>query len=49
MNGANHRMNCATTCPFYIMGGDWGNALACINIPEEARIIGQFPALSVSG
>ncbi len=28
MNGANHRMNCATTYPFYIMGGDWGNALA---------------------
>lgn len=28
MNGANHRMECATTYPFYIMGGDWGNALA---------------------
>jgi Acetyltransferase (isoleucine patch superfamily) len=28
MNGANHRMNCASTYPFYIMGGDWGNALA---------------------
>ena len=28
MNGANHRMNCATTYPFYIMGGDWGNAIA---------------------
>lgn len=28
MNGANHRMNCVTTYPFYIMGGDWGNALA---------------------
>lgn len=23
MNGANHRMDCATTYPFYIMGGDW--------------------------
>ena len=28
MSGANHRINCATTYPFYIMGGDWGNALA---------------------
>lgn len=28
MNGANHRMNCATTYPFYIMGGDWGGAIA---------------------
>ena len=28
MNGANHRISCATTYPFYIMGGDWGNALA---------------------
>ena len=28
MNGANHRMNCATTYPFYIMGGDWGSAIA---------------------
>lgn len=28
MNGANHRMNCASTYPFYIMGGDWGNAIA---------------------
>ena len=27
MNGANHRMNCISTYPFYIMGGDWGNAL----------------------
>ena len=24
MNGANHRMDCVTTYPFYIMGGDWG-------------------------
>lgn len=23
MNGANHRMDCATTYPFYIMGGEW--------------------------
>lgn len=28
MNGANHRMNCATTYPFYIMGGTWGSAIA---------------------
>ena len=28
MNGANHRLNCATTYPFYIMGVDWGGAIA---------------------
>ena len=28
MNGANHRMDCITTYPFYIMGGDWGSAIA---------------------
>ena len=28
MNAANHRMNCATTYPFYIMGGKWGSAIA---------------------
>ena len=28
MNGANHRMDCPSTYPFYIMGGDWGSALA---------------------
>ena len=28
MNGANHRMDCATTYPFYIMGGDCGGAIA---------------------
>lgn len=27
MNGANHRMDCPSTYPFYIMGGDWGSAL----------------------
>lgn len=27
MGGANHRMNCATTYPFYIMGGDWGGMI----------------------
>ena len=30
MNGANHRMDCATTYPFYIMEGDWGGAIAPI-------------------
>ena len=28
MNGANHRMDGVTTYPFYIMGGDWGSAIA---------------------
>ena len=28
MNGANHRMDCVTTYPFYIMGGKWGSAIA---------------------
>lgn len=28
MNGANHRTDCVTTYPFYIMGGDWGGAIA---------------------
>lgn len=28
MNGANHPMNGASTYPFYIMGGEWGSALA---------------------
>ena len=28
MNGANHRMDCISTYPFYIMGGDWGSAIA---------------------
>lgn len=27
MNGANHRIDCPSTYPFYIMGSDWGNAL----------------------
>lgn len=27
MNGANHRMVCTTTYPFYIMGGDWGDTI----------------------
>lgn len=30
MNGANHRMDCAMTYPFYIMGGKWGGAIAPI-------------------
>ena len=28
MNGANHRMSCVTTYPFYVIGGDWGSAMA---------------------
>ena len=28
MNGANHRMDAVTTYPFYIIGGDWGGAIA---------------------
>ena len=28
MNGANHRMDCATTYPFYVIGDDWGSAIA---------------------
>lgn len=31
MNGANHRMDCATTYPFNIMGGDWGRMMPAIN------------------
>ena len=38
MNGANHKMNCATTYPFYIMGDGWEN-----NVPpiEELPIKGD--------
>lgn len=32
MNGANHRMDCVTTYPFYIMGGDWGSAIAPVKM-----------------
>ena len=28
MNGANHRMDGVTTYPFYVIGGDWGSAIA---------------------
>ena len=28
MNGANHRMSCVTTYPFYVIGRDWGSAMA---------------------
>lgn len=34
MNAANHRMNCVSTYPFYIMGGDWGEAIA----PVESEL-----------
>ncbi len=47
MNGANHRMDCATTYPFYIMGGDWGSAIIGTNsvvakdIPPYAIAVGN--------
>ena len=31
MNGANHRMDGVTTYPFYVIGGDWGSAIAPVN------------------
>ncbi len=33
MNGANHKMNCATTYPFYIMGSGWEN-----NVPPTDEL-----------
>ena len=39
MNGANHRMDCATTYPFYIMCGDWGSAIAPVK--EELPLKGD--------
>ena len=39
MNGANHRMDCVTTYPFYIMGGDWGSAIAPVK--EELPLKGD--------
>lgn len=39
MNGANHRMDCATTYPFYIMGGDWGGMIAPVK--EEPPLKGD--------
>lgn len=39
MNGANHRMDCATTYPFYIMGGDWGSMIAPVK--DELPIKGD--------
>lgn len=34
MNAANHRMNCVSTYPFYIMGSGWGSAIA----PHESEL-----------
>ena len=34
MGAANHRMNCITTYPFYIMGNGWGSAIA----PHESEL-----------
>ena len=39
MNAANHRMNCVTTYPFYIMGSGWGSAIA----PHEKENAGDLP------
>ena len=39
MNGANHRMDCVTTYPFYIMGGDWGSAIAPVKDEEGVQIM----------
>lgn len=39
MNGANHRMDCATTYPFYIMGGDWGGAIAPVMLPLKGDTV----------
>lgn len=41
MNGANHRMDCVTTYPFYIMGGDWGNAMAPVKeeLPQKGDTV----------
>lgn len=38
MNGANHRMNCATTYLFYIMGGG-GGAIAPVILGDN---VGNF-------
>lgn len=39
MNGANHRMDCATTYPFYIMGGEWGGAIAPVMLPLKGDTV----------
>ena len=39
MNGANHRMDCVTTYPFYVIGGDWGSAIAPVK--EELPLKGD--------
>ena len=39
MNGANHRMDCATTYPFYIMGGDWGSAIRVVRKRFDDELI----------
>ena len=47
MNGANHRMDCATTYPFYIMGGDWGGAIA--PVMDELPIKGTPSSATMCG
>ena len=41
MGAANHRMNCATTYPFYIMGGNWGGMIAPVKeeLPQKGDTI----------
>ena len=39
MDGANHRMDCVTTYPFYVMGGDWGSAITPVK--EELPLKGD--------
>jgi len=41
MNAANHRMNCVTTYPFYIMGGDWGSKITPVKdeLPQKGDTI----------
>ena len=49
MNGANHRMDGVTTYPFYIMGGDWGSAIAPVKdeLPLKGDTVALVPAVGV--
>ena len=38
MNGANHRMDGVTTYPFYVIGGDWGSAIAPVKVDKRHGI-----------
>ena len=41
MNGANHRMDGVTTYPFYVIGGDWGSAIApyAVAVGNPCRVV----------